>query len=100
MYKVLAILVMFLVTYIPRALPIAFVRKKIKNRFILSFLFYVPYAVIAGMTFPAVLTSTGNLYLSIIGTSVALILAFLNRKMYFIALVTVVIVYACSFLFF
>lgn len=48
------ITVMALVTYLIRMLPIVIFRKKIENRFIRSFLYYIPYAVLAAMTFPAV----------------------------------------------
>ena len=51
-------LVMAGVTYLLRAAPILIFQKKIENPFIQSFLFYVPYAVLAAMTFPAILTST------------------------------------------
>ena len=48
------IAVMALVTYLIRMLPLVIFRKKIENRFIRSFLYYIPYAVLAAMTFPAV----------------------------------------------
>ena len=47
-------------TYLIRALPMLLVRKKIKNRFVQSFLYYVPYAVLAAMTVPAILESTAS----------------------------------------
>ena len=52
-YILTSILVMAVVTYLIRMLPMAIFRKKIKNRFIQSFLSYVPYSVLAAMTFPA-----------------------------------------------
>ena len=42
----ICVAVMALVTYLPRVLPLAIFRKKINNRFVKSFLFYVPYAVL------------------------------------------------------
>ena len=50
------IAVMAIVTYLVRMLPLVFMKKKIENRFIKSFLYYVPYAVLAAMTFPAILS--------------------------------------------
>ena len=47
------ILVMALVTYLIRALPLVLIRKEIKSRFIRSFLYYVPFATLAAMTFPS-----------------------------------------------
>lgn len=47
-------------TYLIRALPMLLVRRKIKSRFVQSFLYYVPYAVLAAMTVPAILESTAS----------------------------------------
>ena len=46
--------IMFAVTYLVRVLPLVVFKKKITNRFVRSFLTYIPYAVLAAMTFPAV----------------------------------------------
>ena len=54
----LYILVMASVTYLIRMLPLALMKKEITNPFFLSFLYYVPYACLAAMTFPAILFST------------------------------------------
>lgn len=51
------LLIMFAVTYLVRVLPLVVFRKKITNRFVRSFLAYIPYAVLAAMTFPAVFFS-------------------------------------------
>jgi branched-subunit amino acid transport protein len=75
----LYILLMAGVTYIIRALPLTLIRREIKSRFIRSFLYYVPYATLAAMTFPAILRATDNVISSICGFAVALVLAF-NRK--------------------
>ena len=75
----LYILLMALVTYLIRALPLTLIRKEIKSTFIKSFLHYVPYATLAAMTFPAILTATDYVISSVIGFAVAVILA-LNRK--------------------
>lgn len=48
------IAVMAGVTYLVRMLPLTLFRKKLNNRFLRSFLFYVPYAVLTVMTVPAV----------------------------------------------
>lgn len=75
----LYIILMAVVTYLIRALPLTLIRKPIKSRFIRSFLYYVPYATLAAMTFPAILSATDYLVSSIVGFAVALILAF-NKK--------------------
>ncbi len=75
----LYILLMAVVTYLIRALPLTLIRKEIKNNFIKSFLYYVPYATLAAMTFPAIINATDYMLSSIVGFVVALVLAF-NRK--------------------
>ena len=54
----LYILVMFAVVYAIRVLPLTIFRRKIENRFIRSFLYYVPYITLAVMTFPAIVEAT------------------------------------------
>ena len=51
---ILYLLVMFGVTYLIRVMPLLLIRKKIENRFIRSFLAYIPYTVLGAMTFPAI----------------------------------------------
>lgn len=75
----LYILLMAFVTYLIRALPLTLIRKEIKSTFIKSFLYYVPYATLAAMTFPAILKATDYTVSSVIGFIVALVLAF-NKK--------------------
>jgi len=83
---ILCIAVMALVTYLPRVLPLAIFKKKITNRYLRSFLVYVPYAVLAAMTFPEVFYSTGNLFSALCGTAVALALAYFGRGLLTVAL--------------
>ena len=54
----LALMVMALTIYAVRVLPFLFLRKPIQNRFVRSFLFYVPYVTLAVMTFPAIIHAT------------------------------------------
>ena len=56
----LSLLIMTLSIYAVRMLPFLLLRKNITNRFIRSFLFYVPYVTLAVMTFPAILSATAN----------------------------------------
>ena len=55
----IAILVAAGVSLLVRALPLTLIRRPIKNRFIRSFLYYVPYATLAVMTFPAMIDAAG-----------------------------------------
>ena len=54
--------IMFAVTYLVRVLPLVVFKKKITNRFVRSFLTYIPYAVLAAMTFPAVFFAVDCIY--------------------------------------
>ncbi len=100
MYLAISITIMALVTYITRALPLACFKKKIKSKFIKSFLYYVPYAVLSCMTFPAILYSTNNIYTAIIGTSVALVASFFKLKLIYVVIITVCVVFGFSFIFY
>ena len=54
------ILIMAGVSYLIRALPLTLIRRRIKSRFIQSFLYYVPYVTLSVMTFPAIVQATQN----------------------------------------
>ena len=82
----LYILVMAGVTYLVRMVPFTAFRKQIKSRFIKSLLYYLPYAVLAAMTIPAIFYSTGNIYTAIVGTAVAIILAYFNKPLIVVAI--------------
>ena len=73
------------VTYLIRALPLVLVKKKIENRFVLSFLHYVPYAVLSVMTVPAIFYSTGELFSAVAGFAVALLLAYREKSLLTVA---------------
>ena len=75
MYLVCALAVTGGVTYLLRLLPLLFIRKKIDNRFIRSFLYYVPYVVLSALSFPAIFLSTDNLITGVIATVVCVLLA-------------------------
>lgn len=80
------IAVMAGVTYLIRMLPFAFFRKKITNRFLRSFLYYIPYAVLSAMTIPAIFYSTGSVVTAIAGTMAALVLAWFGLPLIVVAL--------------
>ncbi len=79
------ILVMALVTFLIRALPLTLIRQEIKNPFIRSFLYYVPYVTLSAMTVPAIFTATKNVFSAAAGFAVALILAFFNKSLLTVA---------------
>ena len=81
----LYLLVMAGVTYLVRMLPLVLVKGKIENRFIRSFLYYVPYAVLSVMTVPAIFYATSSIVSAIVGFCVALVLAYLERSLLTVA---------------
>lgn len=87
------IFVMAGVTYLIRMLPLTLIQKKITNVYIRSFLYYIPYACLTAMTFPAILYATESPVSALIGFVVAILLA-LKKK----SLVTVAI-FACAAVF-
>ena len=82
----LYILVMAGVTNLIRMLPLVLFRKEITSPFVKSFLFYVPYACLAAMTFPAILTATASVISAVIGFVVALIAAYKEKSLLTVAL--------------
>ncbi|MBR2696614.1 MAG: AzlD domain-containing protein [Parasporobacterium sp.] len=83
----LYILVMAVVTYLVRAIPLLLARKEITNTFVRSFLYYMPYACLAAMTFPAILGATTYLISGIVGFIAAIIAAYFERSMITVALI-------------
>ena len=73
------------VTYLIRMIPLVLIKKKIKNRFILSFLYYIPYTVLSVMTIPAIFYSTGNVVSAIAGFLVAIMFAYLEKGLLTVA---------------
>ena len=74
------------VTYLVRMVPFTLFRTQIKSPFIKSLLFYLPYAVLSAMTFPAIFYSTGNTLTAVVGTVVAILLAFFDKPLIVVAL--------------
>lgn len=84
--SLLAVGLMALTTYLIRALPLTLFQKQIKSRFIQSFLYYVPYAVLAAMVLPDIFTAAGGLIPSLVGLATALVLAWFGRPLLVVAL--------------
>ncbi len=82
----LYILVMAVVTYLIRVLPLTLIRKQIKNTTIRSFLYYVPYVTLAVMTFPAILSATSSLWSAFAGFVIAVALAYKGASLFKVAI--------------
>ena len=92
------LLVMAGVTYLVRAVPFVLIRRKIKNRFLISFLYYIPYTVLAAMTFPAIFFCTDSILSAAAGALTALVLAYFDKGLLLVAAASAVVIYLVGFL--
>ena len=74
------------VTYLIRMIPLVFIRKKIENKFILSFLYYMPYAVLTVMTIPACIVSGTHLISGVLALIIAGALAIKEKSATLVAI--------------
>ncbi|MBE6537780.1 MAG: AzlD domain-containing protein [Ruminococcaceae bacterium] len=81
----LYLIIMASVTYLVRMIPLVCFRKKITNRFVRSFLYYVPYAVLSVMTVPGIFFATGHIISAVVGTLVALALSYYRKSLIVVA---------------
>ncbi len=87
------LLVMALVTYLIRMLPLVLVKKRIKNKFLLSFLHYIPYAVLSAMTIPAIFYSTTDAISAWAGFLVAVALSYFEKSLLTVAVGACIMVF-------
>ena len=80
------IFVMAATTYLIRVIPLAFLRREIKNRTFRSFLTYVPYVTLAVMTFPAILESTEDMWISAVVFGAAMIMGYLRVSLFAVSM--------------
>ncbi|MGI6050193.1 MAG: AzlD domain-containing protein [Acetivibrionales bacterium] len=100
MKHLIYIIIMAGVTYLTRMLPMVIFKKKIESTFIKSFLYYIPYAVLGAMTFPAILSSTSSVYSAIAGAAVAIILALKEKSLITVAISASLTVYIVELILF
>ena len=96
MKVLISIIVMAVVTYIPRVFPLVVFRRPINNVYIRSFLHYVPYAVLSALTFPSILWSTGIVVTAVAGTLTAILLAYFEQSLVVVAVAAILVVYAAG----
>lgn len=86
------------VTYAIRVLPLTLIRKQIKNRFLKSFLYYVPYITLAVMTFPAIMETTQSPIAGLAALIIGMIAAWLGAGLFPVAVVCCAIVFILELL--
>ncbi len=85
-------------TYLVRAIPFVAIKNKIENKYVQSFLYYIPYAVLSAMTIPAVFYSTDIRLGAVAGAVVAVIFALKKKSLTVVAVAACVMVYVVEYL--
>ena len=81
------------ITYLIRMLPLVLMRKKIQNKFLVSFLYYIPYAVLAVMTVPACFYATGSQISALAGFAAALVISYFDKGLFLTAAASCITVF-------
>ena len=89
----LYILVTGAVSYLIRVLPLTLIRREIKNRFLRSFLYYVPYVTLSVMTFPSIMDATGSQWSGLAALVVGMFLAWKGASLFKVAVACCAVVY-------
>ena len=92
------IAVMAAVSYAIRVLPLTLIRRPIKNQFIQSFLYYVPYVTLAAMTFPAILHATDSLWSGLAALVAGVLVAWFSGNLFLVAASGCVVVFLVELL--
>lgn len=92
------IAIVALVTYAIRVLPLTLIRKEIKNQFLRSFLYYVPYVTLAAMTFPAIIHATDSIWSGVAALVVGVLVAWFSGNLFLVAASGCVVVFLVELL--
>lgn len=92
------IFIMAAVTYLIRVLPLTLVRKKITNKTVRSFLYYVPYVTLAVMTFPAIIEATNSVWSGIAALIAGVVLSYLGVSLFGVAVCSCAAVFVIEML--
>ena len=87
------LLIMAGVTYAIRVLPLTLIRKQIKNRFLQSFLYYVPYVTLSVMTFPAILDATQSPIAGAAALVIGIAAAWMNAGLFPVSVICCAVVF-------
>jgi len=84
-------------TYLIRMLPLVLIKRRIKNKFILSMLYYMPFSVLSVMTVPAIFYSTSSVISALLGFAVALFLSYKKKSLVTVAAFSCFTVFVAEF---
>lgn len=93
------IVIMAITVFLIRVLPLTLLRKPIRNRFIKSFLYYVPYVTLSVMTFPAIMDATNNPIAGLISLVLGTIAAYENLGLFKVTVICCIVVLILEFIF-
>lgn len=89
--------IMIGVTYLIRMLPLTLMRRQIKNRFVNSFLYYVPYATLSVMTFPDIVEATQSPVAGVMAFGIGMLAAWKGANMFLVAIICCVVVFVSEY---
>lgn len=89
---IITVFILGLVIFSIKLLPMIFLKNKIKNKFLNSFLAYIPYAVLTSMTFPEVFNHTSSFISAFVGTFAAIIMAYFDQSLIVVTLSSTAVV--------
>ena len=86
------LLIMGGVTFLISALPLTLIRKQIKNQFLQSFLYYVPYVTLAVMTFPAIVNATQSPIAGVLALVAGIVAAWFDAGLFKVSVICCAVV--------
>lgn len=98
MHKYLYLITVIVTIALIRILPVTLIRKKIDNRFIRSFLYYVPYVTLAVMTFPAIMEATASPLAGAIALVCGIVAAWLGLGLFPVSIICCLVVFVLEFI--
>lgn len=90
------LLIMGAVTYLVRVLPLTLLRRRIRSRFLRSFLYYVPYVTLSVMTFPAIITVTRHPLAGALALAVGVIAAWFGAGLFNVSVLSCAVVFVAE----
>ncbi len=97
MNKYAYLLIMIAVIALIRILPVTLIRRQIKNRFIRSFLYYVPYVTLSVMTFPAIVEATNSPIAGAIALVCGIVAAWFGLGLFPVSIICCLVVFVAEF---
>ena len=92
-------LILGIICWLMKIIPFVFFKGKIKNRFLNSFLYYVPFAIMTSMIIPEVFHSTSSVWSAVVGVLVSIMLGLLEQNIIVVSLFSIVAVFIFEYIF-